>query len=173
MGAPTTITPLPHGSGRIIRSQVGNSFARVVRAAHGSTGTPDSPANCATPAAARRAGPRGPSGVSTTWLPAASISNKARTPAAPPLSRPSRALEPCTISTPKRRMIAPMNNPSLCRLASTCTRAPGRRMRSHKAGINGKHACHNATTAGAPPACGARCTSPSTRQLVVRRAKAK
>ena len=49
---PHTSTPRPKGSGSTMRSQLGSTRARVVRAAQGSTGRPETAASCATPGAA-------------------------------------------------------------------------------------------------------------------------
>jgi hypothetical protein len=52
IAGPQTMTPRPNGRGTGILSQVSSWTRRVVRAARGTTGTPDSAANCATPKAA-------------------------------------------------------------------------------------------------------------------------
>ena len=44
-----TTTPRPNGFGTTMRSQVRSTQRRVVCAAQGSTGAPDSAASCATP----------------------------------------------------------------------------------------------------------------------------
>ena len=85
MGGRQTSTPRPKGSGRTIRSQLRITRRRTrVWAAHGSTDAPAIEATFATPRAATRRGPRGPSGVMSTCSPRASSGSAASTPAAPP-----------------------------------------------------------------------------------------
>ncbi len=128
-GAPQTSTPRPHGSGSTMRSQVGSTRRRVVCAAQGTTGARVIAASWATPGAAWRGGPRGPSGVITTWPPPASAAASARSPAAPPRCLRRSEVEPNTTSTPNPRMMSPISRPSLCWLTSTCIcpRGPPRR----------------------------------------------
>ncbi len=75
----------PQGSGSIIRSQLRAMMRRrVVAAAEGSTGAPDSAASVATPGAATRRGPRGPSGVIATISPRRSTRSSSMIPEVPP-----------------------------------------------------------------------------------------
>ena len=106
-GGSHTKTPRPNGKGRTIRSQLRNTCRREICAEQGRTGAPDSAAICATPAAATRRGPRGPSGVIATCLPFFSKVMALRmlvTP--PPLDEPRR------MCTPKRCRMDPIIVPS-------------------------------------------------------------
>ena len=76
------------------------------------TGTPARLAMRTVPAAIWRAGPRGPSGVTTRMPPPASRSSASRKAAAPPLSLPFFAEEPRIGGMLWRSMAREMNSPS-------------------------------------------------------------
>jgi len=66
------------------RHVIADIASAVQSAAQGTIGTEATPASCASPGAAWRAGPRGPSGVTTTWPPPRSAAASPRSAAAPP-----------------------------------------------------------------------------------------
>ncbi len=86
---------------------------------------------------------------------------------------------PSTTFSAKRLTTAPMKRPSRCWLTRTCTllrvlRPSGDwRALTQSMGINGSRSCQNATTTGAPAACGAIWAWPSSDHRVVRSANAK
>jgi hypothetical protein len=145
MRGPQTSRPRPNGRGRRIRSQERVRSANLVLAAQGNTDAPERAANCATPGAATRRGPRGPSGVNPTCWPARNALTSARNPAAPP-----REEDPATTLIPKFSTAIAINLPSRWRLASTVA---GRLepARSQKTGIDGNVSCQNTTMQGLSP----------------------
>ncbi len=160
MNGPQTSFPEPKGSGNRMRSQELNRMANRVAAAQGRIFAPEIAASIATPGAAWRRGPRGPSGVSPT-SPPRKAATSARRPAAPP-----REDEPAASPMPKYRTPSPINWPSRCRLASTTA---GRRdfARSQNTGIAGKVSCQNATIQGGPEQNADGSASPSICQRVL------
>ncbi|GAV36507.1 hypothetical protein ROTAS13_04194 [Roseomonas sp. TAS13] len=127
-------------------------WRRVVAAAQGMTAARAVAPSCATPGAASRLGPRGPSGVMAARSPRASRRRMLIIPEAPP-----REVEPWTVSSWKRAMMSPMKRPSLWRETSTWVRrgrSTGKccRARRHSIGIIGRRSCQKETISGRPVA---------------------
>ena len=140
-------TPARRGrmaAGWTMRSQLGSTQRRVVCAAQGSTGTPDNAASCATPAAACRRGPRGPSGVMHDMAPLREQRGAGRA------ARPRRRarMEPSTTSIPKRRttaadeaavaVAADQHMLRMCRPAIRASVAPVSRAWASSAGVHAR-----------------------------------